>query len=73
MSKTKTPEPETKMVETGFIELIVKVLNLLPQNANLIARDVRRTQENCAALRVLDEFAETPIAEYTEVPVEVAN
>ena len=73
MPKIKTAEPETKMVKTGNMELNIRVPNILPQNANLIARDVRRTLENCAALRVLDEFAEAQIAEYAEVPVEEAN
>lgn len=58
--------PKTKLVETGKIELNIRVPHLLPQNANLIARDVRHTLENCAALRVLDEFTETRIVEYRE-------
>jgi len=65
--------PETKMVETGKVELIVRVPNLLQDNARLIARDVRLALENCGKLDLLNEFTETLMAEYREVSVEVAD
>ena len=58
-----------KMVKTDTVELNVNVPNLSPENAKLVARDVRRTLENCGKLNLLNEFVETRIAEYIEVPI----
>ena len=65
--RDREKEQKTKMVETGNMELNVKVPNLLPEEATVIARDVRRTLENCARLEMLDEFVETRAVEYKEV------
>ena len=58
--------PETKIVETGKVELIVRVPNLLPENAKPIMRDLRHTLENCGHLSLLDEFTATLKVEYYE-------
>ena len=73
MSKTKTPEPKTSFVETGKVELNFRVPNLLPGALIHIVRDIRRTLENCADLNLLDEFIETQIVEYEEIPIKEAN
>ena len=70
MHKTKIAEPEVKMVETDKVELTMRAPNLSPENAKIIARDVRRTLENCGRLNLLNEFAIVARAEYAEVPVE---
>lgn len=62
--------PETKTVETGKVELIVKVPHLIPENAKNVMRDVRRALENCGRLSLLDEFTETLRVEYIETPIE---
>lgn len=59
--------PELKMVETGKVELIIKVPHLTPENAKVIMRDVRRTLENSGRLDLLNEFTETVMVEYREV------
>lgn len=64
---------ETKLVETGKVELIVRVPDLSPENALIIARDMRHTLENCARLELLDEFIEVVRAEHTGVLAEVTN
>ena len=73
MPETKTPEPKISYVETGLVELSIKVPGLLPENAKTIRRDVRRTLENCGSLNLLDEFTEVSMVEYREVPIEGAN
>jgi len=73
MPKEKTPEPKTSFVETGKVELNFRVPNLLPGAIIHIVRDMRRTLENCANLNLLNEFIETRIVEYDEVPAEEAN
>lgn len=65
--------PETKIVETGKVELIVTVPNLSPKDAQIIARDVKRTLENCGKLNLLEEFVEIVKVERVEVLVEGAN
>ena len=62
-----------KMVKTDTVELNVNVPNLSPENAKLVARDVRRTLENCGKLEMLDEFVEILRVEHAEVPMEEAN
>jgi len=64
---------QTKMVETGLMELIVNVPNLTPDNAKIVRRDVRRALENCGSLNLLGEFTETLMVEYKEAPAEEAN
>lgn len=59
--------PKTKMVETGNVELIVRAPNLSQENAQTIARDVRYALENCAKLKLLNEFTEMIKVEYAEV------
>lgn len=59
--------PKTKMVETGKVELIVKVPHLIPENAKNIIRDVQRVLENCSKLNLLNEFTEERKVEYAEV------
>ena len=54
------------MLETGKVELIVRVPNLSQANALIIARGVRFGLENCAKLKQLNEFTETRIVEYRE-------
>lgn len=73
MHKTKIAEPQMKMVKTDTVELNVNVPNLSPENAKLVARDVRRTLENCGKLEMLDEFVEILRVEHAEVPMEEAN
>ena len=65
IAKTKKPA----MIETGMITLNINVPGLVPENVKPIVRDVRRTLENCASLRLLDGFTETWIVEYMEVEV----
>jgi len=60
-------------VETGKVKLIVRIPDLSQGNALLIARDVRITLEECARLKLLDEFSEVVKVEYAEVPVKEAN
>lgn len=58
--------PELKMIETGKVELIIKVPHLTPENAKVIMRDVRHTLENSGRLNFLNEFTETMMVEYRE-------
>ena len=58
--------PETKMVETGRVELIVRVPNLSQENAQIIARDARFALENSAKLNLLNEFVVIRAMEYIE-------
>ena len=60
-------------VETGKVELNVRVPNLSPGAVIHIVRDMRRTLENCACLNLLGEFVETRTAEYKEIPIEEAD
>lgn len=62
----KNPEPKTTFVETGLVELDIKVPGLVPENAEPIMRDIRHTLENCGRLSLLDEFVVTLRAEYYE-------
>ena len=64
--KTTDSEQKTNFVETGFMELNIKVPNLVAENAPIIARDVRFALENCIKLLLMDEFTETRIVEYKE-------
>ena len=73
MSKTKISEPEIEMVETGTIELSVKMKTLRRETALSVERDIRRALQNCASLKQLDEFVVTRTVEYAEVPVGRAN
>lgn len=73
MNKTKTSEPETKMVETGTLELSVKMKTLKREVALSVEREIRRTLQNCASIKQLNEFVVTRTAEYIEVPAGVAN
>ena len=66
MSKEKTAEQKTTFAETGKVELNIRVPNIFPKNVKHIVHNLRRALENCAALRVLNEFMETKIAEYKE-------
>lgn len=70
MPKEKTAEQKITFVESGKVELTIRAPNLSPEKAQLIARDVRQTLQNCARLELLDEFVETIRVEYTELPVE---
>lgn len=63
----KNPEPKITFVENGKIQLNIRVPNIFPKNISHIVRDIRKTLENCAALNLLDEFAETRTVEYEEV------
>ena len=65
--------PKTKLIETGKIELNIRVPHLYSGAIIHIVRDMRRTLENCADLNLLDEFIETQIVEYEEVSVKEAN
>ena len=73
MTKEKTAEPKTIFVETGKIELNIRVPHLYPDAIIHIVRDIRKTLESCASLNLLDEFAETRIVEYEEMPMEGIN
>ena len=73
MPKEKTAEPKITFIETGKIQLNIRVPNIFPKNIPHIVRDIRKTLESCASLNLLDEFAETRIVEYEEVPVEGTN
>ena len=64
--KTKTTEPKISFVETGKTELNFRVLNLSPENATPITRDVRFALENSAKLNLLNEFVMTRATEYIE-------
>ena len=64
---------KTKLVETGRIELNIRIPHLYSGAIIHIVRDIRRTLENCANLNLLDEFIETQIVEYAEVPIKEAN
>lgn len=66
MVKAKTGEPVIKMIETGKMELNIRVPNLSHGALVHIVRDVRRALENCADLNLLYEFVETRIVEYRE-------
>ena len=59
-------EQKIKFVETGKIELTVKVPNLSQENALVIARDVRFSLENSAKLNLLNEFVMTRATGYGE-------
>jgi hypothetical protein len=69
MSKEKTAEQEQKInyTETDKVKLIVKVPNLTPKNAAIVARDVRFALENSARLNLLDVFSTERKVEYAEV------
>ena len=56
--------PETKMIETGTLELSVKMKTLQREVALLVERDIRKTLQNCAAIKQLDEFVITRTVEY---------
>lgn len=68
MTKEKT-EPKIEFAETGLFGLNIKVPELTPENAEHIIRDIKRTLENCGQLGLLDKFAVTLSAEYTEILV----
>lgn len=70
MTKEKTAEPKIKFVETGLVELDIKIPGLVPENTKDIMRDIKRTLKNCASLCLLDEFVLTSRVEYIEVPAE---
>ena len=55
-----------KKVETGKVELNLRVPNLSPGAVIHIVRDIRRTLENSACLNLLDQFVETWSVEYKE-------
>lgn len=65
-SKTAKTEPKINFVESGLVELNIKVPGLVPENAKPIMRDIRHTLENCGRLSLLDEFIVTLRAEYYE-------
>lgn len=69
MTKIKMTKSKIKFVETGKIELRLRVPGVSPENIKFIVRDTRRTLENCARLNQLNEFSETMIVEFKEVPV----
>ena len=73
MHETKTSRPKISFVETGLVELSIKVPGLLPENVKTIIREVRHGLENCGRLDLLDEFIETRTVEYREVLIEEAN
>ena len=58
--------PEMKMVETGTLELSVKMKTLKREVALNVEREIRRTLQNCASLKQLDEFVVTRTVEYRE-------
>ena len=53
--------------ETDKVKLIVKVPNLTPENAAIIARAILFALENDAKLKLLDEFSAERRVEYAEV------
>jgi len=63
----------SKMVETGKVELNLRVPNLLPGNAKLIVRDLRHVLENCGRLHLLNDFIEMRTVEYEPVSMEAAK
>jgi len=67
MLKETPAESKITFKETGKVELIVKVPNLIPANAAIIARDVRLALENSAKLNLLNEFSAGRTVEYKEV------
>jgi len=71
MTKEKIAKSKTTFVETGRIELSIRVPNLLPEKAAIIARDIRFALENSARLNLLDEFSMERKVGYIEVPMEV--
>ena len=73
MTKEKIAEPKISFVETGKIELNIRIPHLYSGAIIHIVRDMRRTLENCADLNLLGEFIETQIVEYEEVSVKEAN
>ena len=69
MKQEKT-EPKTEFVETGTLELSVKIKVLSREKALYAEREIRRTLQNCVSIKQLDEFVVTRIVEYAEIPVE---
>lgn len=65
--RDREKDQKTNYIETGKIELNIRVPNILPGNIKYIVRDIRRTLENCAMLNLLDEFAVERVVEYEEV------
>ena len=65
--------PKTKMVETGTLELSVKMKTPKREVALSVEREIRRTLQNCAALKQLDDFVVTRTVEYVEVSAEGAD
>ena len=68
MKQEKTAEQKQKItfIETGRIELNIRVPNLSAENAELIVRDLRFSLENSAKLLLLDEFVIARSMEYIE-------
>ena len=58
--------PKIKMVETGTLELTVKMKTLQREVALLVEREIRKTLQNCASIKQLDEFVITRTVEYRE-------
>ena len=69
MTKEKT-EPKIEFAETGTLELSVKIKSLSREKALNAEREIRRTLQNCASIKQLDEFVVTRIVEYAEVLIE---
>ena len=59
--------PKTKMIEIGTLELTVKMKTLQREVALLVEREIRKTLQNCASIKQLDEFVITRTVEYREV------
>lgn len=73
MPKEKTAEPKTEFVETGTLELSVKIKSLSREKALNAEREIRKTLQNCVSIKQLDEFVVTRIVEYREIPMEGAK
>ncbi len=68
-----THELKTKIAETGTLELNVRIKSLQRDLALLVEREIKRTLQNCASIKQLDEFVVTRVVEYIEVPAGEAN
>jgi hypothetical protein len=61
---------KTEFVETGDVEISVRVPNLRPLRAGSIARDLQHTLEKWTRVGILLEFVVTQAVEYKEVHAE---
>ena len=70
MPKETTAEPKTEFVETGTLELSVKIKSLSREKVLAAEREIRRTLQNCVSIKQLNDFVVTRIVEYREIPME---